>query len=64
MSALVFASVALFDKNVVSCFFPEPTEEVKELLSTLPLGIGLVSSLLFLAFPTKRHGIGTPVSPQ
>ncbi|CAL1356838.1 unnamed protein product [Linum trigynum] len=64
MSALVFASVALFDKNVVSCFFPEPTEEVKELLSTLPLGIGLVSSLLFLAFPTKRHGIGTPVSQQ
>ncbi|CAN1197876.1 Protein DMP6, partial [Linum perenne] len=62
MSALVFASVALFDKNVVSCFFPEPTEEVRELLSTLPFGIGLVGCLLFLAFPTKRHGVGTPVS--
>ncbi|CAN0896752.1 Protein DMP6 [Linum grandiflorum] len=64
MSALVFGAVALFDKNVVSCFFPEPTEDVKELLSTLPFAIGLVGSLLFLAFPTKRHGIGTPVSDE
>ncbi|CAL1394113.1 unnamed protein product [Linum trigynum] len=64
MSVMVFVAVALFDKNVLSCFFREPTEEVKELLSTLPLGIGLVSSLLFLAFPTKRHGIGTPVSQE
>ncbi|CAI0461206.1 unnamed protein product [Linum tenue] len=48
----------------MSCFFREPTEEVKELLSTLRLGIGLVSSLLFLAFPTKRHGIGTPLSQE
>ncbi|CAN0915214.1 Protein DMP6 [Linum grandiflorum] len=64
MSAMVFGSVALFEKNVVSCLFLEPTEEVKELLGKLPFGVGLVSSLLFLAFPTKRHGIGTPVSQE
>ncbi|CAI0461202.1 unnamed protein product [Linum tenue] len=64
VSVVVFVAVALFDKNVMSCFFREPTEEVKELLSTLRLGIGLVSSLLFLAFPTKRHGIGTPLSQE
>ncbi|CAN1844618.1 Protein DMP7 [Linum perenne] len=61
MSVLVFGAVALFEKNVVNCLFPEPSEKVKEFLTIVPFGIGLVSSLLFLAFPTKRHGIGNPV---
>ncbi|KAF5175575.1 hypothetical protein FRX31_034847 [Thalictrum thalictroides] len=31
---------------------------VKELLVNLPLGIGFLSSLVFLIFPTSRKGIG------
>ncbi|KAJ7981517.1 DUF679 domain-containing protein [Quillaja saponaria] len=61
-SILVFISVALFDKNVVKCFDPNPSEEAKELLVALPIGIGVICSLLFVAFPSKRHGIGFPLS--
>ncbi|XP_021894274.1 uncharacterized protein LOC110811953 [Carica papaya] len=62
MSILVFASVALFDENVVKCLFPLPSEEAKELLVVVPIVIGVVCSLLFILFPTKRHGIGCPLS--
>lgn len=64
MSILVFAAVALFDQNVVQCFYPAPSEEAKELLTTLPVGIGVICSMLFIVFPTKRHGIGFPISAQ
>jgi hypothetical protein len=62
MSVLVFAVVALFDQNVVKCFYPTPSSEAKDLLMALPIGIGVASSLLFVAFPSKRHGIGFPLS--
>lgn len=62
MSILVFSAVALFDQNVVKCFYPKPSEEDKQLLVALPIGIGVVCSLLFVLFPTKRHGIGFPLS--
>ncbi|XP_050205718.1 protein DMP7 [Mercurialis annua] len=61
-SMLVFGAVALFDKNVVNCFCPTPSDEVKDLLVAVPVGVGVVCSILFLKFPTKRHGIGTPLS--
>lgn len=62
LSGLVFAVVALRDRNVVSCLYPDPSREVKEVLDIVPIGVGLVCSLLFIAFPTKRHGIGYPVT--
>ncbi|XP_027348188.1 protein DMP7 [Abrus precatorius] len=62
MSILVFLAIALFDGSVVSCFVPKPSEETKELLVVLPIGIGLVCSVLFVAFPSQRHGIGFPLS--
>lgn len=62
MSILVFAAIALFDQNVVNCFYPEPSTQAKEVLTALPVGIGVVCSMLFLVFPTKRHGIGFPVT--
>ncbi|WCJ30913.1 hypothetical protein M5689_012434 [Euphorbia peplus] len=62
MSILVFGTVALFDKNVVKCFCPTPSDEEKDLLIVLPFGVGLICSILFLAFPSKRHGIGSPLS--
>ncbi|KZV54215.1 hypothetical protein F511_36783 [Dorcoceras hygrometricum] len=62
LSILVFAAVAMFDKNVVSCFYPAPSEEDLEILTALPVTVGVICSLLFLLFPTKRHGIGFPLS--
>ncbi|CAH9113727.1 unnamed protein product [Cuscuta europaea] len=62
MSVLVFAAVALFDQNVVSCFYPTPSEETKEVLTAMPVGIGVFCSMLFVIFPTKRHGIGFPLT--
>lgn len=64
LSVLVFGSVALRDKNVVSCLYPEPGLEGEEVLDIVPIGIGVICSLLFVAFPTKRHGIGYPVTPH
>ncbi|KAF8391302.1 hypothetical protein HHK36_023606 [Tetracentron sinense] len=62
LSILVFAAVALFDQNVVKCFYPTPSKETKELLIGLPVGIGVICSMLFIVFPTKRHGVGFPLS--
>ncbi|KAK4286120.1 hypothetical protein QN277_002726 [Acacia crassicarpa] len=61
-SILVFLAVAMLDKNVVACFDPNPSDEDRKLLVTLPLAIGFFCSLLFILFPTKRHGIGFPLS--
>nr|XP_010919356.2 protein DMP4-like [Elaeis guineensis] len=62
MSILVFGAVALFDQSVVSCFYPTPSEEMKQVLTSLPIGIGVFGSMLFVTFPTTRHGIGFPLS--
>ncbi|KAK7246450.1 hypothetical protein RIF29_41318 [Crotalaria pallida] len=62
MSVMVFAAIALFDQNVVNCFFPEPSNQTQEILTALPVGIGVFGSMLFVAFPTQRHGIGFPLS--
>lgn len=62
LSVLVFVAVAMRDKNVVSCFYPQPAREVQEVLDIVPVGIGLICSLLFVVFPTTRHGIGYPVT--
>ncbi|QCD84411.1 hypothetical protein DEO72_LG2g4765 [Vigna unguiculata] len=64
MSILVFAAVALFDQNVVNCFFPSPSTQAREILTVLPVIIGIFCSMLFVAFPTQRHGIGFPLSPN
>ncbi|PNX88095.1 hypothetical protein L195_g044195 [Trifolium pratense] len=64
LSVLVFFSVVLRDNNVLTCYYPQPPHhETKEVLDIVPLGIGLLCSLLFLVFPTTRHGIGYPVTP-
>ncbi|XP_020230900.1 protein DMP4 [Cajanus cajan] len=62
MSVLVFAAIALFDQNVVNCFFPAPSNETQEILTALPVGIGVFSGMFFVTFPTQRHGIGFPLS--
>ncbi|XVF68247.1 hypothetical protein PTKIN_Ptkin10aG0189900 [Pterospermum kingtungense] len=62
LSVLVFAAVAMRDKNVLMCFYPTPKHETQEVLDIVPVGIGLICSLLFVVFPTRRHGIGYPVT--
>lgn len=62
LSCLVFGVVALRDKNVVSCLYPTPGREAQEVLDIVPIGVGLICSLLFVIFPTRRHGIGFPVT--
>ncbi|KAG6422779.1 hypothetical protein SASPL_113160 [Salvia splendens] len=62
LSLVVFAAVALRDKNVVGCFYPAPRNEVQKFLDVAPMAVGFVCSLLFVIFPTKRHGIGYPVT--
>ncbi|CAD6246335.1 unnamed protein product [Miscanthus lutarioriparius] len=62
LSAAVFGVVAARDRDVVACLWgPAPGRETKELIDVLPLGVGVLCSLLFVAFPTRRHGIGYPV---
>lgn len=64
MSMLVFFAVSMFDQNVIRCLFPIPSEETKELLTGLPFIIGVVSGGFFLMFPTRRHGIGSPLTKE
>ncbi|XP_062083841.1 protein DMP3 [Humulus lupulus] len=63
LSVLVFGVVAARDKNVVACLYPQPGHTAEEVLDIVPMGIGIICSLLFVVFPTKRHGIGYPVTP-
>lgn len=63
MSVMVFAAVVLVDQNVVACYIPVPSEDAKQVISALPVAIGAVCSVMFLSFPTTRHGIGFPLSP-
>ncbi|MBA0848813.1 hypothetical protein Goshw_007493 [Gossypium schwendimanii] len=62
LSVLVFGVVALRDKNVLNCFYPTPKHKTEEVLNIAPVGVGLICSLLFVVFPTRRHGIGYPVT--
>ncbi|KAF8096858.1 hypothetical protein N665_0299s0020 [Sinapis alba] len=58
LSVLVFGAVALRDKYVTDCFNPSPEKETKHVLDIVPVGIGVICSLLFTVFPARRHGIG------
>ncbi|KAI3917255.1 hypothetical protein MKX01_000032 [Papaver californicum] len=62
LSVLVFMAVALRDKNVVHCFYPLPEHGTQQILNIIPTAVGVICSLLFVVFPTRRHGIGYPVS--
>ncbi|XP_021742913.1 uncharacterized protein LOC110708996 [Chenopodium quinoa] len=60
VSLAVFLVFAFSDYHVLKCFICNPTEKywVNSLLQNLPLGIGALSSFLFMLFPTNRRGIG------
>ncbi|KAG6495995.1 protein DMP7-like [Zingiber officinale] len=60
-TVLVFATVAVSDNNVRSCFQPILSDDVDRAVTAMPMAVGFVVSAVFIAFPTTRHGIGYPV---
>ncbi|GAA0172448.1 hypothetical protein LIER_26274 [Lithospermum erythrorhizon] len=63
-SVFVFVAIALKDNNVVQCFYPSPDHSTLEILDVVPIGIGLICSLLFVVFPSRRRGIGKPLKKE
>uniref|UniRef100_A0A0D9X267 DUF679 domain membrane protein 2 n=1 Tax=Leersia perrieri TaxID=77586 RepID=A0A0D9X267_9ORYZ len=60
-SVTVFAAVALLaDANTVSCFYPSLKSQQKQLVMALPIVVGALASVVFVVFPSTRHGIGYP----
>ncbi|OMO79301.1 hypothetical protein CCACVL1_13777 [Corchorus capsularis] len=58
MSVLVFVAIAFSDHRVTSCLFPGHVKEMDQVMESFPLMVGIVSSGLFLVFPTTRYGVG------
>ncbi|KAL9242218.1 hypothetical protein vseg_016239 [Gypsophila vaccaria] len=60
---LVFCVVALLDSNTIDCFALNWEGYPREgMLKGLPIVVGVVCSVLFVVFPSKRNGIGYPSS--
>ncbi|KAL7259453.1 hypothetical protein ACSBR1_005366 [Camellia fascicularis] len=58
VSLFVFLVFAMSDYEVQTCLFPEVGANENALIMNLPLGAGVLSSFLFIIFPTTRRGIG------
>ncbi|GJN24321.1 hypothetical protein PR202_gb12057 [Eleusine coracana subsp. coracana] len=56
-SAAVFLAYAAGDLGIQNCFFPQASIHTKQLLKNMPLGMAVLSSFVFMAFPTTRKGI-------
>ncbi|XP_073009543.1 protein DMP2-like [Typha latifolia] len=64
-SALVFLVVAFSDSEIQYCFSLGDNPSARQLLVNLPLGAGLLASVVFMVFPTSRKGIGyTDTTPN
>ncbi|KAL8088707.1 hypothetical protein AgCh_038477 [Apium graveolens] len=63
LSIMVFLVFALSDSDVQSCYFAVAGENLNALVINLPLGAGVLSSFLFMLFPTTRRGIGVADLP-
>ncbi|KAJ4894226.1 DUF679 domain membrane protein 2 [Raphanus sativus] len=57
---IVFSVISLLDANTVNCFYPGFGSTGKIFLMVLPPVIGVISSVVFTVFPSRRHGIGNP----
>lgn len=63
-SVFVFLIFALSDSDVQRCFFYEGGENLNVLMMNLPVGAGVLSTFLFVLFPTTRRGIGYADLPR
>ncbi|KAF8665954.1 hypothetical protein HU200_054040 [Digitaria exilis] len=57
-TAVVFLTIAFSDVGLQNCFFPKADDDARQLLKNLPLGMAVMSSFVFIIFPTTRKGIG------
>ncbi|XP_054817484.1 protein DMP2-like [Prosopis cineraria] len=57
LSLVSFLAFAGLHHDVVKCYYPRIPRKV---INTIPLVVGFVVSVLFVAFPSKRRGIGYP----
>ncbi|BAU01867.1 hypothetical protein LR48_Vigan10g181900 [Vigna angularis] len=57
LSLVSFLAFAGLHQDVVKCYYPALP---RKLTNTLPLVVGFFVSVLFVAFPSKRRGIGYP----
>lgn len=65
VSLLVFLTFALSNSDVERCLFRNTGPNGKALIMNLPLAAGVLSSFLFMIFPTERRGIGyADMAPQ
>ncbi|XP_062227604.1 protein DMP4-like [Phragmites australis] len=58
ISAALFVVVALGNAGIQSCLFPDLGTDLREVLTNLPVGLGFLSSVVFMIFPTTRKSIG------
>ncbi|WVZ49111.1 hypothetical protein U9M48_000492 [Paspalum notatum var. saurae] len=56
-TAVVFLTIAGSDVGLQNCFFPDASDDTKQLLKNLPLGMAVMSSFVFIIFPPTRKGI-------
>ncbi|GLJ42797.1 hypothetical protein SUGI_0887420 [Cryptomeria japonica] len=64
LAVVVFAVLALTDKNIVNCFYPSAEDSINKILQALPLIVSFGSCVVFGLFPSKRQGICHPVTPS
>jgi len=64
LAVMVFAFVSLSDKNVVQCLYPSAQSSIHKWVQVLPLAVSVVISAVFVIFPSKRQGIGNPVTTK
>lgn len=58
LSLMVFATLALLDRDTVSCLYPAMEANERTMMAVLPPVVGGVASYAFMMFPNNRHGIG------
>ncbi|KQK21549.1 protein DMP2 [Brachypodium distachyon] len=59
LSLVVFATIALLDRDTVSCLYPAMDGAgERTMMAVLPPVVGGVASYAFMMFPNNRHGIG------
>jgi hypothetical protein len=56
-SAVVFLTIAGSDVGLQNCFFPKADDNDRQLLKNLPLGVAVLSSFVFIIFPTTRKTV-------
>jgi hypothetical protein len=57
LRAVVFLTIAGSDVGLQNCFFPKANDDTQQLLRNLPPGMSVMSSFMFMIFPTTRKSI-------